>query len=273
MTKAKVVYGLGIGCHQETALAYQQAGAEVSLIHIKDLLESSHWFSDTQILNISGGFLHGDILGSAMCASAYLEHNKLTDILWDFSEKGGVIYGQCNGFQLLVKSGLLPGIDKTPALTLSDNACGSYRVDYVPHKVTSDHFAFSGLKDLIYLWCRHGEGRVTFNSDFSSYSKKDAAENTEKILEDHVLLQYINPQSLEATQEFPFNPNGSEYAIAGLKSSNCRIFGHMAHPEVSVFASRNPEWFREKEAKRRGLGQGKDLEFGRRVFSNIVEYF
>lgn len=280
--KALVVHGLGIGCHAETVKAYQEAGADAELIHFNSLLEEKDLASKAQVLNFSGGFLHGDILGSAMCAVNLIEHSvidgktKLQDLLWDFSEKGNVVYGQCNGFQLLVKSGLLPAIEDNysePVLTLADNDCGSYRVDYVPHVVNDNHFAFSGLEDdLFYLWCRHGEGKIQFSSDHSVISHSNADEMREKVKKDHVLLSYADPKSSQATNEFPYNPNGSDSGIAGLKSSNGRVFGHMAHPEVSVYEDTNPDWFKQKEIAKRN-GTKIDESIGLKIFKNIVSAF
>ena len=285
MTKVKalVVYGLGIGCHNETLSAYKLAGAEAELIHINSLLKiSQSTLEATQIINFSGGFLFGDILGSGMCAVNLIENSvldnqkKLQDVLWDFSENGKVIYGQCNGFQVLVKSGLLPAINKNhqePVVSLSHNDCGSYRVDYVPHKVASDHFAFADLKDqLFYLWCRHGEGKISFSTKYSKIKESNAKENLQEVLNSHLLLNYVHPETGKPTEEFPFNPNGSVLGIAGLKSANGRIFGQMAHPEVSVLKEQSPLWFKQKEEAKRS-GQQILEPVGLKIFKNIVGYF
>lgn len=272
--KALVVYGLGIGCHAETVKAYQLAGAEAELIHFNDLAKKKTKINDdVQIINFSGGFLHGDILGSAMCATNELANKfELIDFLWDFSEKGGVLYGQCNGFQLLVKSGLLPAFGndyKQQTVSLVHNECGYYRVAHVPHKVVSPHFAFSGIDDLFYLWCRHGEGKIEFGSSTSSYSPEQITEHKAKIAK-HVLLSYVDPSTGKITEEFPHNPNGSEQGIAGLSSSNQRIFGHMAHPEVSVLDHTDPEWFKKKELAKRAANADRAQPVGLKIFKNIV---
>ena len=277
MTKALVVYGLGIGCHNEAADAYRQAGAEADITHLNCLLENKdNLIKDYQIINIAGGFMHGDILGAGMCAANQMEHatfegQKFQDLLWEFSESGNVVYGQCNGFQLLVKSGLLPALNDEylkPVLTLTHNDCGAYRVSYVPHKLAREHFAFDGLgEEVINLWCRHGEGRVTFRTESSSVSEEQAETYRKEVLAKHTLLCYVD-SSGKPTEDFPNNPNGSEDGIAGLVSSNSRIFGHMAHPEVSIYASRNPNWFREKAAKNQ-----QSEPVGLTIFKNIVSYF
>ena len=146
MVKAYVVNGLGIGCHEESAHAYEKAGEKAEIVHIRQLLSGDKNLFESQILNLSGGFLHGDILGAGMCAANEIEHavlkndeeRKLKDLLIEYAEKGNVIYGQCNGFQLLVKTGLLPGINNDysrQTVTLTYNDCGVYRVSPILHKI------------------------------------------------------------------------------------------------------------------------------------------
>ncbi len=273
--KVLIIHGLGIGCHEESKLAYTQNGARVDLIHFNQLLERKELLKNYQIINIAGGFMHGDLLGSAMCAVNQLNINGLTEAFWNFADKGGVIYGQCNGFQLLVKSGLLPASDNNytkQALTLAHNDCGSYRVAYVPHKLKNNHFAFAGLEDQVfYLWCRHGEGKLQFSDKFSAFDPVSESIK-QKIVSEHVLLEYADPVTGKSTERFPNNPNGSLLGIAGLKSSNGRIFGQMAHPEVSVFDFTDPQAFEKKEALKRGIKLDCSL-VGRTIINNIVNYF
>lgn len=290
MVKAYVIYGLGIGCHNEVAYAFEKAGAKAELVHIRQLLSGEKKLFDSQILNLSGGFLHGDMLGAGMCAANELEHAKILvgdnekrikDLLLEYAEKGNVIYGQCNGFQLLVKTGLLPGIDNDysrQTVTLTNNDCGNYRVAPVLHKVVREHFAFENIYDS-YFWCRHGEGKIQFYSDHGIVSKEEGEKNRKRVNENHVLLRYVNTFTGQPTQKFPHNPNGSIDAIAGLVNSNGNIFAHMAHTEVSLDFSRHPRYFaRKDELRRRGV-KSEDLsremteEFGLRVFRNIVNHF
>jgi len=292
--KVYVTNGLGIGCHEETAHAYLLAGADPEIVHIKQLLTGEKNVSDAQIIDFAGGFLQGDILGAGMCAANELEHAlvqvsgkmaRLKDRLIRFSDKG-VIYGQCNGFQLLVKTGLLPGINSDyskQTVTLTHNDCGSYRVDYVTHKVdpvNRRHFAFDGLADKpLDIWCRHGEGKLMFNSD-SGLVPREEGEKVRKIVNArHVFLRYIEPHTMCATEQYPYNPNGSVNGIAGLVNANGHIFGHMAHTEVGVYKSRSPDWFFMKEMLRRkgrlsaALKEDDNKGDCFRVFENIVAYF
>jgi phosphoribosylformylglycinamidine synthase len=281
---AYVVYGLGIGCHKEVAHAYEKAGAIVEKpLHYRRLLEEGRDFLfKSQILNFSGGFLHGDMGGAGMYAANELEHSGIHELLVEYAQRGNVIYGQCNGFQVLVKTGLLPGINgdySRQRVTLGPNACKSYRVDVIQHRlhpVNKDHFAFKGIDDSDFaLWCRHGEGNLQFRSRFGTVTEEEAEKNRAAVNARHVLLRYFNPE----TGKFEYPHNGSIDGIAGLVDETGNIFGHMAHTEVSVYATHYPEWFLQKDDLRRsGIKaeeiDGKALEdIGLEVFRNIVRRF
>jgi phosphoribosylformylglycinamidine (FGAM) synthase-like amidotransferase family enzyme len=286
MVKALVVQGMGIGCQQEVAHALQQAGAETELVHINSIFSAQINLANYQIINFCGGFLYGDLLGSGMCAANQLDLARFSsgksvkEALIEFARKGGTVYGQCNGFQLLVKLGLLPGIDgdySRQPLTLSHNDCGSYRVDYVAHRVESNHFAFSGLEGQVFhLWCRHGEGKIEYYREYGSVDATQAAADFEVVRSKHVLLRYANQQTGAAALSFPDNPNGSVDAIAGLQDGTGYIFGHMAHPEVSVYSSRSPGWFSYKDALRRkghAVQEYDHIDIGSMIFRNIVNIY
>ncbi len=289
MIKVYVTKGLGIGCHEEVAHAYQKAGANTEIIHIKQLLSGDKRLTNAQIINLCGGFLHGDILGAGMCAANELEHSvimdgedekRVKDLLIQFKERGNMVYGQCNGFQLMVKTGLLPGLDNDysrQTVTLTHNDCGNYRVDFVLHKVKAPrHFAFNKI-DEIYLWCRHGEGKIMFYSPYGSIDKEQSEITRQKVNDNHVLLSYVNPNTHEPTEEFPYNPNGSVDAIAGLY--NQTFIGHMAHTEVGIYITRDPRWPKIKDSLRRKGFKAADLTDkmlegpALQVFRNLVGYF
>lgn len=291
MVKAYVVYGLGIGCHEEVAYAFEKAGAEAEIVHIKQLLSGGKDLFDSQILNLSGGFLHGDMLGAGMCAANELEHatvfvgntaKSFKDLLLEYAEEGNIIYGQCNGFQLLVKTGLLPGIGKDysrQTVTLTTNDCGNYRVAPVLHRIERPHFAFEGIDSSdLYLWCRHGEGKIQFYSNYGLISKEEGERNRRRVNENHVLLRYADPITGQQTEEFPHNPNGSVDGIAGLVNPDDNIFAHMGHSEASVEFSRDPRFFDEKDRLRRQGVKARDLDrhmpkgVGLTIFRNIVNH-
>ena len=280
--KAYVINGLGIGCHEEAAHAYEKAGADAEIVHIRQLLSGGKKFLfKSQILNLSGGFLHGDILGAGMCAANELEHSGIKDLLIEYAQRN-VIYGQCNGFQLLVKTGLLPGIYgdySRQTVTLTHNDCGNYFVTFAPHRIESRHFAFDGIDGSdLRMWCRHGEGKIQFYSEQGLISKEEGNQNRQMVNESHVLLRYINPETKEPTQKFPDNPNGSADAIAGLIDITENIFGHMAHTEVGIYRSRDPRFFELKDKLRREGVKAKNIDEKRieglclKIFENIVNH-
>lgn len=282
--KVYVIEGLGIGCHKEVAHAYEKAGAKAQVILYKQLLEGGREFLfKSNILNFSGGFLHGDIPESGLSAASELEHSGIKDALIEYAKKGNVIYGQCNGFQLLVKTGLLPGIGgdySKQTLTLTNNDCGNYFVTFAPHRIEKNHFAFDGIDDSdLRLWCRHGEGKIQFHSPYGSISKKESEMNRKDVNAKHVILRYVDLTTFEPTQEFPNNPNGSIDAIAGLTDKTGNIIGHMAHTEVGIYISRDPRFFEWKDELRRQGVKAADLDEKRlegicmKVFQNIVNSF
>jgi phosphoribosylformylglycinamidine synthase subunit PurQ / glutaminase len=289
--KAYVLYGLGIGCDKESAHAYKLAGADPEIVHIRNLTTGSisdrrNLLFKSQILNMSGGFLQGDKLGAGMCEANEIEHSGAKESLLEYVEKGGVIYAQCNGFQLLVKTGLLPGINddySKQTLTLTHNDCGIYRNSFILHKIDNiskpNHFAFDGLREKpFYIWCRHGEGKVLFYSRYGSVPNEEGELNRKMTNDNHVILRYIHPETNAPTDQFPFSPNGSVDAIAGLANSNGRIFGHMAHTEIGVNKTRDPRWFFEKDELRRRGVKAEDLDEKMledtclKIFRNIVDY-
>lgn len=278
-----VVKGLGIGCHKEAAYAFERAGAKAELVHYRQLLSGGREFLfRSQILNLPGGFLHGDMGGAAMYAANELEHAGIHDLLVEYSQKGNVIYAQCNGFQLLVKTGLLPGINgdySRQTVTLTNNDCGNYFVAPVMHRVETHHFAFEGLEEKLYMMCRHGEGKMQFYSRFGLISEADGEKNRIAVNEKHVLLRYIHPETGKSTQVFPYNPNGSIDAIAGLIDPTGNIIGHMGHTEVGILKSRNPRFFEWKDMLRRQGIKTEDLDdkmledICLQIFRNIVGHF
>lgn len=293
MPKVFVIYGDGIGCHKEASHAYDAAYGKVGsiseIVHYRRFLLGQKNIFDAGAINFSGGFWAGDMLGAGMCGANEISNllvtddgKRLKDLLVEFAEKGGIIYGQCNGFQLLVKTGLLPGINgdySRQTLTLTNNDCGSYRVDFVAHKIEKPHWMFEGidLEDMLWLWCRHGEGKIQFWSPYGQVKKAEAEKTRADVNENHVLLRYADRKTEKPTERFPDNPNGSVDAIAGLTNTTGTIIGHMAHTEVSIYLSRHPEFFNMLDAwRRKGLPldiintrmlEGACIE----VFRNIVK--
>jgi len=291
VVKIYVANGLGIGCHAEVAHAYEKAGGNVEIVHFRQLLNGEKDLFESQVLNLSGGFLHADLMSAGMCGANEIEHasfkykgqmRRFKELLIEYAQKGNVIYGQCNGFQLLVKTGLLPGINgdySRQTVTLTTNDCGNYWEAPVMHDIERKHFAFEDVDSPLYIMCRHGEGKLLFYSDFGLISKADGEKNRAIVNKKHVLLKYVDPTNINPTQKFPHNPNGSMDAIAGLIDETGNIIGHMAHPEVGIYCSRDSGFFLWKDKLKRSGIKAEDLDAEiledtcLKIFRNIVNHF
>jgi phosphoribosylformylglycinamidine (FGAM) synthase-like amidotransferase family enzyme len=126
--------------------------------------------------------------------------------------------------------------------------------------------------------CRHGEGKMQFYSKYGLISATEANHNRIAVNENHVLLRYVNPETMQVTEDFPYSPNGSVDGIAGLVNSNGNIFGNMMHPEVSVYKSRDLRFFKWKDEWRRLGIKAEDIDdkklegIGLKIFQNIVNH-
>jgi phosphoribosylformylglycinamidine synthase len=222
----------GINCDEETAAAWALAGAKVESLHVGRILEQPDALREFQILTIPGGFSYGDDLGAGRILAARL--HRLGDALLAFRDRGGLMLGICNGFQVLVKAGLLPdGTTQTPA-TLARNESGHFESRWVWLAPTPGLSPFVTDAEPIELPVAHGEGRFLM-TDPAAVSALEAA--------GQVVLKYID-ESGRATQAYPANPNGSLGALAGLCDRTGRVFGLMPHPERHVDPLQHPRWTR-----------------------------
>ncbi|MFO7726743.1 MAG: phosphoribosylformylglycinamidine synthase subunit PurQ [Desulfonatronovibrio sp.] len=248
MTKVNtlVVTGYGTNCERETAHAARLAGADnVDICFFSDLTSGKTRLDEYNFLIFPGGFLDGDDLGAAQAAalrwrySRNEDNTRLIDQLEDFYKSGKIILGICNGFQLLVKLGLLPGAGNKPferQVSLTHNDSARFEDRWVHLKPNPDSpCVFTRGLDNIYLPVRHGEGKLVVIND----------ELLNRLEQEHLIaLQYIDPRTKEPTQEYPLNPNGSPLAIAGLTDPTGRIFGLMPHPEAFNHETNHPAWTR-----------------------------
>lgn len=251
--KALVLWGYGINCEQETAYAFKKVGAQAEIIHLHQIFSGEVKIRDYHILCFPGGFLDGDHLGSAQACSHRFRYLKIQGkyLLWDeiiaFLEEGGLILGICNGFQLLVKMGLLPGGSYLGQrkVTLTYNDSGKFEDRWV-HLRVNPQTPCVFLKNLseLYLPVRHGEGKfIPENLQLLDVLMKNG----------QIALQYVNPYTKEPTQEYPYNPNGSVGAVAGLCDPTGRVFGLMPHPEAFNHFTNHPRWTRLKTRTAEGL--------------------
>jgi phosphoribosylformylglycinamidine synthase I len=251
--RAIVVRAPGTNCDEETALAWQRAGATVESWHVNRLIESPAGLDRFQILTIPGGFSYGDDLGAGRILATRLG-TVLGDALRRFHDRGGLVLGICNGFQVLVRSGLLPGGPSAAKTTLTHNDSGRFEARWVRLLPRPGLSPFVSFTEPIELPVAHGEGK------FLTAETADLDP-----LEQHgqVVLRYADKES-RPTLEYPANPNGSVRAIAGICDITGRIFGLMPHPERSIDSWQHPRWTR-RETTHKTVGDGL------RIFQCAVE--
>jgi len=246
--KAIVLTGNGVNCEMEMAHACRLAGAEtVDIVYTGEILAGKKKLDDYHFLNLPGGFLDGDDLGSAKAgANRFLygrirqSEERLFDQLLRFIGEGKLVLGVCNGFQLMVKLGLLPGFDGNYArqeATLTFNDSGRFEDRWVHLRVNplSPCVFTRGLKRL-YFPVRHGEGKFVPRDG----SVLDRLEN-----KGHIVVQYSDETGRDEVMDYPENPNGSIHAIAGICNETGRLFGLMPHPEAFLHYTNHPRWTRE----------------------------
>lgn len=248
-TRAIVITGNGTNCEMEAAYACRIAGFdEVVIAHIAEILAGEIRLDDFHFLNLTGGFLDGDDLGSAKAQANRLKHatvrgsgERLVVQFTRFIDDGKLILGVCNGFQLMVKMGMLPGFDGNhlkQTVTLTQNDCGRFQDRWCYLKVdpASPSIFTKGIEKGIYLPVRHGEGKLLC----------DTADTLDRVEHGHLaVFKYSDQGYNEATMVFPMNPNGSQNAIAGLCDTTGRLMGLMPHPEAFVHYTQHPRWTRE----------------------------
>lgn len=256
-----VLTGYGINCEEETAYAFDKAGACTRIVHINDLIDRSTTLGHYQIFAIPGGFSYGDDTGSGK-ALANRMRNHLDDELFDFIAGDRLMIGICNGFQVLVNLGLLPSLgsrygQRQAALLHNDSA--RYIDRWVDLEFSGDGPWTHGL-GTISVPVAHGEGKL-YVPDLETLKKNG-----------HVAARYTQGEICEYLS-LPANPNGSIDDIAALHDPSKRIIGMMPHPERAIDFTHLPNWTLLKQHyKRIGLELPKDGP-GLRLFMNGVEYF
>jgi phosphoribosylformylglycinamidine synthase len=249
--RAIVLRAPGTNCDEETTAAWERAGASAETWHVARLLETPRALDDFQILTIPGGFSYGDDLGAGRIFATRLG-TVLDDALRRFHDRGGLILGICNGFQVLVKAGLLPGGPARGPATLTFNDSGHFESRWVRLLPEPGRSPFLTDAEPIELPVAHGEGKFLL-ADPSALPALEGA--------GQVVLRYVDDRD-RPTQAYPANPNGSPGALAGLCDPSGRVFGLMPHPERHVDPLHHPRWTRQ------GLAREGD---GLRVFRNAVK--
>jgi phosphoribosylformylglycinamidine synthase I len=248
-----VLRAAGINCDEETVHGWRLAGAEPTLVHVNRLVESPSMLDDYQILTLPGGFSYGDDIAAGTILAQRIVLG-LSDALHTFVERGGGILGICNGFQVLVKAGLLPGGDLgKEAVTVTFNVSAKFEARWVRLQVCTDRCVFLEPGTTLELPVEHAEGKViTANEEVLARLEQ----------EHYVAVRYVNADG--SHDKYPANPNGSVNGVAGLCDATGRVFGMMPHPDRHFLHTHHPQWTRRKpKGPPDGLG----------VFQRAVAYW
>lgn len=231
--KVLVLRAAGINCDAETAFAWQLAGARADLVHVNRLIEQPSLLDHYQVLTIPGGFSYGDNIAAGKILARQIEHYFI-DRIPHFVNSGKLVLGICNGLQVLVKAGLLPGWTRRQQdVTVTYNDSAKFEDRWVHLTVATDHCVFLSNDRLLTLPVAHGEGKIV---------TKDRSVLT-RLRDDRLIaLRYVDAHGRPGP--YPLNPNGSEDHIAGLTDSTGQILGLMPHPERFVHPTHHPYWTR-----------------------------
>lgn len=245
----------GTNCDRETAFAFEQAGGRVEAVHVNQFLENPRLAADAQILCLPGGFSYGDDIAAGRILANQIRHH-LSDALNEFKAAGKLLLGICNGFQVLIKAGvLLADVQGEPPATLTGNDSGKFEDRWVRLKVTSDKSVFLRGVESLYLPVAHAEGKFV-TRDEATFRRLE--ENGQ------LVLRYASQSGGDVVTYYPDNPNGSEGNVAGVCDETGRVLGLMPHPERYIDLTHHPRWTR---------GEGSDRPDGIAIFENAVRYF
>ena len=252
--KALILTGYGINCDYETQHAFNLVDADAKRVHINDIIDKMENLEDYQILAFPGGFSFGDDISSGKVLANKMKFNMFDD-LQKFIDDSKVIIGICNGFQSMVKLGILPAFErnyKKQTTTLTFNDSGRFEDRWVCLKVNpKSRCIFTKNIETLYLPVRHGEGKFVAKEIFLQKLNKN----------NQIALWYVDEKG--NLSDYPWNPNGSLENIAGICDETGRIFGLMPHPEAYLYKTNNPRWTREKLSEE-GMGV--------KIFRNAVDF-
>lgn len=272
--KIAIITGYGINSDNELAQSFRMAGGEPTRVHINDLIARKPALSEFDIIAVPGGFSFGDHIASGRVFANKLKHSLADDLRKAVDRKIPMI-GICNGFQVLVKLGILPGgepaaetkaassatgasdgFEQNATLTYNDSGRFEDRWCHLAGDAASKCIWTKGI-ERIYLPIRHGEGK---------FIPRDAETLAAFKRNGQICLRYSTPNggTPGLTQPaYPMNPNGSVDHIAGVCSPDGLLFGLMPHPEAHMLATNHPQW------QKLGLkGEGEGI----RIFRNAVDY-
>jgi len=237
---ALVLRAAGTNCEHETAHALELAGAHPRILHLKEVQNDPATLERAAIVVFPGGFSYGDDLGAGRIQAEEIRATFLGALI-RLIDRGGIVLGICNGFQVLVKLGLLPEVAaRGPArVSLTWNDSGRYEDRWVHLEITSRRSPFlASVPDRLRLPIAHAEGKFVARSN----------EDLERLASTgQVALRYVAPDG--GLAGFPWNPNGSMGNVAGITDPNGRVLGLMPHPERNVLEAHHPSRGRELQPR------------------------
>lgn len=223
------LFAAGVNCDRELERAFELAGAEVHQTHVHALIENPALVQECDLFAIPGGFTYGDDLGAGRILALEVATH-LKEALVGLHEAGGTLFGVCNGFQVLVKTGLLPGIEgASVSLTWNDTHRFECRWSRLVAEPALDSILPNGT--ILPAGTAHAEGKLVCGSP-EALARLEA--------EGCIALRYADGAG-KTTSEYPHCPNGSDGAIAGLISPSGRILGLMPHPERCLSPENLPD--------------------------------
>ncbi len=256
----------GTNCELETSLAFKRLGASAEIVHLKQLIgavkeRERRNLKDFDLLVIPGGFSSGDYVRAGAILAARIK-GALGKQIEDFIEKSNPILGICNGFQVLVEMGLLPGFAheraeiQQVALTTNDSARFECRPTLIKHESKGKCLFTRGVEkgSILKMPCAHAEGKFFI-------AEKNREEYIQLLEEnDQIVFRYVDSEGNYAS--YPWNPNGSIYNIAGICNPEGNILGLMPHPERAFYAFTDSEWSRTARGRRKDKEEKRDIYGG-----------
>jgi len=249
----------GTNCDAETAFAFEAAGARAELLHVNRLLESPSLLTKFEIVCLPGGFSYGDDVAAGRILANQIQHH-LADALAEFKAAEKLILGICNGFQVLLKSGILIEPDECDGsqATLTYNDSGKFEDRWVQLAAGESNCVFLEGVESMYLPVAHAEGKFVARDEKALSELNDAGR---LVLRYRHLSGDADPTSAVS---YPDNPNGSMLDVAGICDASGRVFGLMPHPERHIDPTQHPRWTR---------GEAREVGDGMKMFQNAVAYF
>ena len=252
MVRVMILKAPGINCDEEMHKAFRLAGAETQEVLITSLIRDSSVIDSYDALGVPGGFCYGDDLGAGKILANQLRY-KMYDRLHEFVDSGKPVIGVCNGFQILVKAGILPGITDSQDATLTFNDSGKFECRWIRVKnVNRGSCLWSRNLDTLELPVAHGEGK---------FVPRDRSVLKQLQDNNQIVFKYVDGQGSKSG--YPHNPNGSVADIAGICNKKGNVLGMMPHPERYLSSYNHPRWTRLKMPEE-GLGL--------KIYRNAVEY-